>query len=66
MKIAEVRNLLTNLLTSREKKILKMMVNGSITKEIAYDFEISPRTVEGHRQNMMSKLQVVDMPMLVR
>ena len=66
MELAEARNLLTNLLTPREKEILKMMVNGSTTKEIAYDLEISPRTVEAHRQNMMSKLQVVDMPMLVR
>ena len=66
MELAEARNLLTNLLTPREKEILKMMVNVSTTKEIAYDLEISPRTVEAHRQNMMSKLQVVDMPMLVR
>ena len=66
MELAEARNLLTNLLTPREKEILKMMVNGSTTKEIAYDLEISPRTVEAHRQNMMSKLQVVDMPMLIR
>ena len=60
MELAEARNLLTNLLTPREKEILKMMVNGSTTKEIAYDLEISPRTVEAHRQNMMSKLQVIE------
>ena len=66
MELAEASNLLTNLLTPREKEILKMMVNGSTTKKIAYDLEISPRTVETHRQNMKSKLQVVDMPMLVR
>ena len=29
MELAEARNLLTNLLTPGEKKILKMMVNGS-------------------------------------
>ncbi len=43
-----------------------MMVNGSTTKEIAYDLEISPRTVEAHRRNMMGKLKVGDIPMLVR
>ena len=64
MELAEARNLLINLLTPREKEILKMMVNGSTTKEIAYDLEISPRTVEAHRQKM-SKLQLVHMPMLV-
>ena len=66
MELAEARNLLTNLLTPREKEILSMIVNGLTTKEIAYDLEISPKTVEAHRQNMMNKLQVVDMPMLVR
>ena len=66
MELAEARNLPTNLLTPREKEILIMMVNGSTTKEIAYDLEISPRTVKAHRQNMMNKLQVVDMLMLVR
>jgi FixJ family two-component response regulator len=43
-----------------------MIVNGSTTKEIGYDLVISPRTVEAHRRNMMAKLQVSDMPMLVR
>ena len=43
-----------------------MMVNGSTNKEIAYDLEISPRNVEAYLQNMMSKLQVANMPMLVR
>ena len=66
MELREARSLLTNLLTPREKEILKMMVNGSTTKEIAYDLDISPRTVEAHRKNMMGKLQVVDIPMLVR
>lgn len=66
MELREARSLLTNLLTPREKEILKMMVNGSTTKEIAYDLDISPRTVEAHRKNMMGKLQVVDIPMLIR
>jgi DNA-binding NarL/FixJ family response regulator len=41
------------------------MVKGSRTKEIAFDLNISSRTVEAHRQNMMSKLNVGDMTMLV-
>jgi len=43
-----------------------MDINGPTTKEIVYDFVISYRNVEEKRQNMMNKLQVVDMPMLVR
>lgn len=66
LQLSEARTALTQLLTPRELEILQLMVNGSSTKEIAYDLSISPRTVEAHRQNMMVKLQIHDMPMLVR
>ena len=66
MKLAEARNLFIGLLTGREKEILGMILNGSSTKEIGYELEISPTTVEAHHQNIMTKLQVSDMSMLVR
>ena len=43
-----------------------MMVKGTRTKEIAYDLNISSRTVEAHRKNMMEKLNAEDIVMLVR
>ena len=64
--LIEAQEMLSNSLTLREKEILQRMVNGSTTKEIAYDLDISPRTVEAHRRNMMQKLDVQDMSMLVR
>ena len=39
------------------KKILKLMVNRSSTKEIAFNLNISHLTVETYCQNMMTKLE---------
>lgn len=43
-------------LTRREQDVLKGLVLGLPNKTIAYDLDISPRTVEVHRANLMSKL----------
>lgn len=45
-------------LTSREQDVLRELVRGHPNKTIAYDLGISPRTVEVHRANVMSKLGV--------
>jgi len=45
-------------LTAREQEVLKGMAEGLPNKSIAYDLGISPRTVEVHRANLMSKLAV--------
>lgn len=39
-------------LTSREKQVESLLVDGFTVKEIAAQFEISPRTVETHRQRI--------------
>lgn len=43
-------------LTGREKIILAQLVGGVSTKQVARALEISPRTVEFHRANIMRKL----------
>lgn len=43
-------------LTNREKEILKLLVEGKSSKEIADDLEISSTTVDTHRKNMLKKL----------
>lgn len=53
-------------LTAREREILAGIVAGLPNKTIAYDLEISPRTVEVHRANIMSKMQAKSLPELVR
>lgn len=45
-------------LTPRERDVLHGLARGHPNKTIAYDLGISPRTVEVHRANVMSKLDV--------
>ncbi|MDX3910949.1 MAG: response regulator transcription factor [Sphingobium sp.] len=45
-------------LTAREQDVLKGLAQGLPNKTIAYDLGISPRTVEVHRANLMTKLNV--------
>jgi two-component system, LuxR family, response regulator FixJ len=45
-------------LTPREQEVLAGLANGLPNKSIAYDLDISPRTVEVHRANLMTKLGV--------
>jgi two-component system response regulator FixJ len=46
--------------------VLSGVVAGLPNKSIAYDLEISPRTVEVHRASVMSKMQAKSLPELVR
>ena len=46
------------LLTERERQVLKLVAEGLSTKEIAFQLEISTRTVESHRANLMRKLDL--------
>jgi two-component system response regulator FixJ len=45
-------------LTARERDVLEGLAHGLPNKTIAYDLGISPRTVEIHRANLMTKLGV--------
>ena len=45
-------------LTAREQDVLRGLARGHPNKTIAYDLGISPRTVEVHRANLMTKLDV--------
>jgi two-component system response regulator NreC len=45
-----------NVLSNREKEILKLLVDGFTNKEIAEQLVISPSTVHSHRSNIMTKL----------
>lgn len=49
------------LLTRREREVLEGLVKGNSNKMIARDLDISLRTVEMHRANMMDRLQVASL-----
>jgi two-component system response regulator FixJ len=53
-------------LTPREKDVLQGLVRGHANKVIAYDLDISPRTVEIHRANLMTKLGVASLSEALR
>jgi two-component system nitrate/nitrite response regulator NarL len=46
----------SSLLTPKEKEVLKLMVKGLSSKQMAAEFGLSARTVEAHRLNIMKKL----------
>jgi len=54
-RMIEARNRISNL-SCREREVLDWLAEGRSNKMIARELEISPRTVEIHRANMMSKL----------
>lgn len=53
-------------LTSRERETLQMLVEGTPVKEIADLFNVSPKTIETHRHNIMQKLGVESLPELTK
>jgi DNA-binding NarL/FixJ family response regulator len=45
-------------LTEREQEVLRLLADGKRVKEIAHMLNISAKTVESHRQNIMDKLEI--------
>jgi PAS domain S-box-containing protein len=53
-------------LTLRQCEVLKLVAEGKRTREIARQLQISVKTVEMHRANIMDALEIRDVPGLVR
>jgi DNA-binding NarL/FixJ family response regulator len=53
-------------LTARQREILQLIAEGKNTKEIAYRLGIGVKTVETHRLQLMARLDIHDVPGLVR
>ena len=45
-------------LTPKEQVVLSFLTDGLTSKEIAREMDVSPRTVEIHRRNILRKLEV--------
>lgn len=63
---AEEAQIRLQALTPRERDVLEGLVRGHPNKTIAYDLNISPRTVEIHRANLMGKLEVASLSEALR
>lgn len=53
-------------LTPRQREILQLIAEGRSTKEIAFTLHLSVKTVETHRAQLMERLEIRDVPGLVR
>jgi DNA-binding NarL/FixJ family response regulator len=53
-------------LTSRQREILQLIAEGKSTKEIAFLLNLSIKTVEAHRSQIMNRLDIHDVSGLVR
>ena len=53
-------------LSAREREVLQLVVEGHSSTEIAGILNLSPKTVESYRSRLMHKLEISDLPSLVR
>ncbi|BEV71094.1 response regulator transcription factor [Paludibacterium sp. THUN1379] len=53
-------------ISGREREVLEGVAAGLSSKEIARELDLSPRTVEVHRANLFSKLDVTSLADLIR
>ncbi|MBL4645208.1 MAG: response regulator transcription factor [Rhizobiales bacterium] len=63
--VAEIEQRIARL-TTREREVLEELVIGNLNKIIAFNLDISPRTVEIHRARAMEKMQARNLAHLVR
>ena len=56
----------TDGLTPRQREILQLVAEGKSTKEVASLLNLSVKTVEAHRSQIMSRLEIHDLASLVR
>ena len=56
---------LENILTNSEKEVFKLIGNGLTTKEISYSLNLSCRTIDKHRENILNKIGCKTAAMLI-
>ena len=57
---------MADLMTPREREVLQLVAEGHTNRSIAETLHISIKTVEKHRANVMSKLEVNDLASLIK
>jgi DNA-binding NarL/FixJ family response regulator len=64
--ITKIPESIRDRLTSREREIVQLLAEGKSSKEIASSLNLSVKTVETHRANIMRKLDMHNVSELVR
>jgi DNA-binding NarL/FixJ family response regulator len=59
-------NVTPDVLTPRQREILQLVAEGKSTKEVAQLLDVSAKTVETHRGQIMERLGIHDLAGLVR
>lgn len=60
------RELSVDMLSTRELEVLQLTAEGKTAREIGNLLSISPKTVDNHKANIMKKLDIHDIPSLVK
>ncbi len=53
-------------LSARERQVLQMIVDGRTSAEVALSLSLSPKSVDTYRSRVMAKLDIRDLPTLVK
>lgn len=53
-------------LSARERQVLQMIVEGMTSAEVAERLSLSPKSVDTYRSRLMAKLEIEDLPALVK
>ncbi|HTQ78334.1 MAG TPA: PAS domain-containing protein [Burkholderiales bacterium] len=53
-------------LSGRERQVLRLIVDGHTSAEVALRLDISPKSVDTYRSRLMAKLGISDLPSLVK
>jgi len=53
-------------LTHRQREVLQLLAEGNTVKEIAFKLKVSIKTAEAHRKQIMDRLNIHDLPGLVK
>ena len=56
----------SNKLTDRERRMLQLLAEGQSTKQIAFSLNISPKTADANRRQIMSKLGIFSIAELTK
>ena len=53
-------------LSAREMEVLKLVVEGNTSMEVATQLGLSPKSIDTYRSRLMTKLDLDDLPALVK